>query len=108
MLRQNERAPAAFAHAGITWKFNPPSVPHHGGSWDIMVRSCKRVFYCILGTRKLTDEVLSTTLCLVEQALNARPITSVTDDPEDLEALTPNHFSLGCASAALPLVCIRK
>ena len=102
VLRWNERAPAAFAHAGITWKFNPPSAPHHGGSWEIMVRSCKRVFYCILGTRKLTDEVLSTTLCLVEQALNARPLTPVTDDPEDLEALTPNHFLLGCASASLP------
>ena len=102
VLRWNERAPAAFAHAGITWKFNPPSAPHHGGSWEIMVRSCKRVFYCILGTRKLTDEVLSTTLCLVEQALNARPLTPVTDDPEDLEALTPNHLLLGCATAALP------
>ena len=67
-----------------------------------MVRSCKRVFYYILGTRKLTDEVRSTTVCLVEQALNAQPITPVTDDPEELEALTPNHFLLGCASAALP------
>ena len=67
-----------------------------------MVKSSKRVFYAILGTHRLTDETLTTTLCLVEQALNARPLTPVTDDPDDLEALTPNHFPLGPPSASLP------
>ena len=80
----------------------PPGAPHHGGPWERMVRSCKRVFYSILGTRRLTDEVLSTTFCLVEQALNARPLTPVTDDPSELDALTPNHFLLGRPSASLP------
>ena len=50
----------------------------------------------------MTDEVLSTTFCLVEQALNARPLTPVTDDPSELDALTPNHFLLGRPSASLP------
>ena len=48
-----------------------------------------------MDNRSLTDEVLSTTMCLVEQTLNARPLTAVSDDPEDLTALTPNHFLLG-------------
>ena len=39
-------------------------------------------FYDILETIKLTEEVLVTTFCLVEQSL-------------DLEALAPNHFLLG-------------
>ena len=101
-LRWNTDAPAALIVKGIHWKFNPPGAPHHGGSWEIMVRSCKRVFYSILGNRRLTDETLSTTFCLVEQALNNRPLTPVSDDPNELEALTPNHFLLGRSSAALP------
>ena len=35
----------------------------------------------------MTDLILSTTMCLVEQILKSRPLTSVSDDPEDLDAL---------------------
>ena len=52
-----------------------------------------------LDKQSLTDEVLSTTMCLVEQTLNARPLTGVSDDPEDLTAPTPNHFLLGQENA---------
>ena len=41
-------------------------------------------------------------MCLVEQTLNARPLISASDDPEDLTALTPNHFQLGRESASAP------
>ena len=58
----------------------------------------------IVGNRTLTDAVLSTTMCLVEQILNSRPLTSVSDDPEDLEALSPNHFLLGRANPATPFI----
>ena len=85
-------APTIFAHKGVTWKFNPPGAPHHGGSWERLVRSVKRVLYDILGSRRVTEEVLGTTLCLVEQALNSRPITPVSHDSRELEALTPNYF----------------
>ena len=59
------------------------------------MRSCKRLFYAILGSRKLTDKILNTTMCLVEGSLNARPLSPVSDDPDSLEALTQNHFLLG-------------
>ena len=58
----------------------------------------------VMDGRSLTDDVLITTMSLVEQTLNARPLTSVSDDPDDLEALTPNHFKLGTASLATPLL----
>ena len=58
----------------------------------------------ILHKRSLTDEVLSTTMCLVEQTLNARPLTAVKDDPEDLTALTPNLFLLGQENSSAPLM----
>ena len=43
-----------------------------------------------------------TTVCLVEQCLNARPITTASTDPADLDALTPNNFLLGTASSSFP------
>ena len=58
----------------------------------------------ILDNRSLTDKVLSTTMCLVEQTLNARPLTAVTDAPEDLTALTPNYFLLGRENASAPFM----
>ena len=92
-----------LAHKGIKWSFNPPSAPHQGGIWERLVRSFKRILYTILGTRRLTDEVLSTTFCLVEHALNSRPLTPVSTNPSDLGALTLNHF-LGYQARSLPSI----
>ena len=99
----NAEAPVSLVHKGINWKYNPPSTPHQGGgAWERLVRSCKRVFYAILGSRKLTDEILNTTICLVEASLNARPLTPVSDDPKSLEVITPNHSLLGQHSLTFP------
>ena len=43
----------------------------------------------------MTEELLGTTLCLVEQALNDRPILPVSTDSRDLEALIPTVFCSG-------------
>ena len=95
---------AELAHKGIKWRFNPPSAPHQGGIWERLVRSFKRVLYTVLGTRRLTDEVLNTTFCLVEYALNSRPLTPVSADPSDLGAITPNHFLLGNQATRIPSI----
>ena len=58
----------------------------------------------IVGNRTLTDDVISTTMCLVEQILNLRTLTSVSDDREVLEALTTNLFLLRRASPATPFI----
>ena len=56
----------------------------------------------MLGNRSVTGDVLSTTMCFVEQTSNARPLTPVSSDVNDLEALTPNHFLLGNRNVCLP------
>ena len=91
-----------MSQKGIKWLFNPPSSPHHGGSWERTVRSVKRTFYAVLGNRRLTDEVLQTTFCLVEMTINNRPLTSVSNDPSEMDAIAPNHFLLGFRPSMLP------
>ena len=93
-----------LARKDIKWKFNPPGAPHFGGIWERLVRSCKKAMIAVLDGQSLTDDVLLTTVCLVEQTLNARPLTNVSDDPDDLEALTPNHFLMGRANLATPFL----
>ena len=72
--------------------------------WHLEEVSFKRVLYTILGTRRLTDEVLNTTFCLVEHALNSRPLAPVSADPSDLGAITPNHFLLGNQATRIPSI----
>ena len=94
----NAEVPLSLVRKGLKWKYNSPRAPHHGGAWERVMRSCKRLFYAIIGSRKLTDE----TMLLVKGSLNARPLTPVSDDPGSLEALTPNNFFLGQNSLTLP------
>ena len=90
----------------IRWMFNPPAAPQFGGEWERLMRSCKKAMYAVLGNRSVTEDVLSTTMCIVEQTLNARPLTPFSSDVNDFEALTLNHFSLGNRNVCLPyLLC---
>ena len=66
-----------------------------------MVKSTKHVFNAILGHLRLTEVVLLTALCLVEQCLNARPFVPASEDATDHNALKPSHFLLGRPSVAL-------
>ena len=100
----NWNQPTSLVKKSIKWKFNPPSASHHGYVWERVVRSFKQTFYAILGNRRLTDEIFSTTFCIVEQSLNARPLVPSSADVTKLDVLTPNHFLLGIAGSSLPLL----
>ena len=66
------------------------------------MRSCKKALDAVLRNQVLTDEVLVTAITEVEWLVNSRPLTEVSSDVDDLEALTPNHFIIGRASPNLP------
>ena len=87
---------------GIKWIFNPPSGSHHGGVWERLIRSVRKVLNSILKTQNLDEECLHTVLCEVEAIINSRPITKASTDPNDLEALTPNHLLLLKSKPSLP------
>ena len=93
---------AELAHKSIKWRFNAPSAPQQGGIWERLVRSFKRIHYTIRGTRCFTEEVLNTIYCLVEHALNSRPLTPVSAYQCDLGAITPKHFLIGNQATAIP------
>ena len=41
-------------------------------------------------------------MCEVESIMNGRPLTKVSDDPNDLEALTPNHLLILRPGPSIP------
>ena len=80
----------------INWKFNPPYSSHFGGVYEREIRTIRKVLDSLLkefhNQIKITDEMLLTLMCEVENTLNSRPLNAVSVDTEDLEAITPNHL----------------
>ena len=87
---------------GIKWTFNPPTGSHHGGAWERLIRSIRKILNSTLRTQSRDEEGLNTVLCEVESILNSRPLTKESTDPKDLEALTPNHLLLLKVKPSLP------
>lgn len=86
----------------IKWVFNPPAGSHHSVAWERLIRSMRKVLNSIFKVQTLDEEGLHTVLCEAEAIMNGRPITKASRDPNDLEALTPNHLMLLKTSPSLP------
>jgi len=89
---KESRVRNALLKRGVQWHFNPPHAPHMGGAWERMIGTVKRVLQPMMSEQVLDDEGLGTLMCMVESIVNGRPLTAVSDDPNDLEALTVNHL----------------
>jgi len=79
---------------GITWNFNPPLAPHHGGIFEIIVKATKRALKAIVGHADICEEEFRTFVYAVMAKLNDRPIGK-NATVNDLNPLTPNHFLTG-------------
>jgi hypothetical protein len=84
----------------VLWEFSTPRSPHFGGKWEAAVKSIKIHLLCVLRDATLTYEELYTVLVQIKAILNSRPLNPISEDPNDLEFLTPAHFLIGDHLAA--------
>lgn len=87
---------------GIIWNFIPPGSPHFGGLWEAGVKATKHHLKRVIANAVLTYEKLVTVINQIEAVLNSRPLEPLSNDPNDLEVLTPGHFLVGRPLISVP------
>ncbi|XP_055623360.1 uncharacterized protein LOC129766789 [Toxorhynchites rutilus septentrionalis] len=90
------------ADSSIQFSFIPARAPTFGGLWEAAVKAFKHHFRRVIGIDSLSAEVMQTILCQIESCLNSRPLTALSEDPSDMEILTPGHFLVGSALQSIP------
>ncbi|XP_062558042.1 uncharacterized protein LOC134222914 [Armigeres subalbatus] len=91
-----------LAQQGIAWMFIPPRAPNFGGLWEAAVKSVKTALKKEIGLQQLSHDEFITLLVQISAILNSRPLSPLSDDPTEFEALTPAHFLIGSTMKALP------
>ncbi|XP_066258792.1 uncharacterized protein [Euwallacea similis] len=88
--------------SSVQWYFIPAQSPHFGGLWEAGVKSVKHHLKRVAGNANLTFEQLITLLAQIEAILNSRPLSPMSQDPNDLTPLSPAHFLIGRSTTELP------
>ncbi|XP_065089129.1 uncharacterized protein LOC135710468 [Ochlerotatus camptorhynchus] len=99
---QQDEIVSACASEGITWHLTPPKAPHFGGLWEAAIKVAKKHLFRTLGSSRMSFEEMCTVLAQIEAIMNSRPLLPMTEDPNDMSALTPAHFLIGSSLHALP------
>lgn len=92
-----------FTTSEQKWTFNPPTASHMGGVWERLIQTVKSCLKQMLTTKTPTQEMLVTLMAETENIVNSRPLTYLSLDSADDEALTPNHFIFGTSNALKPI-----
>ncbi|XP_062703501.1 uncharacterized protein LOC134285959 [Aedes albopictus] len=87
---------------GIQFSFILPRSPHFGGIWEAAVKSLKTHLRRTLVNALITAEQFQTLLTQIEALLNSRPLTQLSNSPEDLDVLTPGHFLVHRPLTSIP------
>ncbi|XP_070066946.1 uncharacterized protein [Drosophila virilis] len=84
----------------IDWKFIPPRSPHFGGLGEAAVKTAKHHFYRAVGSCVLNFEEFRTLVCHIASIIKSRPLFPLSEDPANLDVLTPAHFLIGGPSSS--------
>ena len=91
----NEKSNGNFvSQLGIEWLTIPPRAPHFGGLWEAAIKSMKRHLRRKVGLHVLSFEELKTVVIQIESILTSRSLAAMSNDPNDLQPITPAHFLL--------------
>ena len=88
----NASSTCELQRRGISWTFIPPRAPHRGGIWERVMAMFKRHLAALSTVNPLHVDALGTLIVEIEAIINKRPITAISTDPSDFEALTPAHI----------------
>lgn len=73
-----------------------------GGTWERLIRSTRVVLKALAREQLLTDEQLFTLMAEAVRIVNDRPITKVSNDPNDPPAITPSMLLLMRGNTSVP------
>lgn len=81
-------------YSSIKWIFSVPLTPHSNGAIERLVALVKKALLANIPNHGMDDELLISLATKVESALNARPITYMSTDPNDPRPIRPIDFLL--------------
>ncbi|XP_066260797.1 uncharacterized protein [Euwallacea similis] len=102
LIKESRNLVDSCAREGVQWHFIPAQSPHFGGLWEAGVKSVKHHLKRVARNANLTFEQLITLLAQIEAILNSRPLSPMSQDPNDLTPLSPAHFLIGRSTTELP------
>ena len=74
-----------------------------GGIWERPIRTVRKVLAGLYtSTENLNDESFKTLMCEIESIVNSRPLTTITEDPDDLLPLSPSMILTGKRELNMP------
>jgi len=88
----DSKAADEFRSVGVSWTYNAPLASHRSGVFERLIRSSRHFLHEILSKDSIDETVFNTTLIVVEGILNRRPITHVSSDEKDIDALSPSDL----------------
>ena len=85
----------------IKWDFGPPASAWMNGAMEAIVKITKKAVKTVVRDSLFAEEMLATYLTEIESLINGRRLMPISDDVNDMDALTPNHVLLGRISVSI-------